>query len=372
MKPNAHKHHNITNKKVCKKIIFLLTLLFLSGYLLKAQNYNSYSKKTEDYIYMNEQEYTVYSSDYKEAKIRLENVIHLKSYTLIKQEETKASHYYEFNVPSEDIHLIDSVVSSLGYVSNKQLTSLNNEEKLQAAKIDLAFEENKKEEYEKMLFKIDSVKSEKYYQHWEKTREIENDIAQTKKRIAQLEKVSPIYRVKINVHNEISNPSNTRISFVSMPGFQYSCLITENPKPGISSSFYQGPSLKYLFTKGKSYFTLGILKSAQNNSGDSITYKTKSELFNFAFGQDFYSKRFGRGSRQFLNLYASYQAGVSIFYSPKNTVSIAFANPGLGVELFKNKNILIDCNAYYYLPLSDDINRNMRGLLTNLSFNFVF
>ncbi len=350
-----------------QKLLFI-SALYLFSTQLEAQTY----KNTEENFYMNEQEYTVYSSDYKLVKERLKSFIRQKNYTLIKQEETKNSHYYEFNIPTGDIRVVDSVTTGLGYVSNKQLTSFNNQEKLEAAQIDLAFQENKKKEFELMLAKMDSVGSTKYYQHWEKIREIEIDIAQAKKKIGQLEKTSPLYRVKINIHNEISNPSNTRISFVSMPGLQYSCLITENPKPGISNAIYQGASLKYLFTKGKSYFLLGILKSNAPISDDSLAYKTTTELFNISFGQDFYSKRFGRGSRKFFNLYATYQTGISILYAPKSTITVPFANPGLGIELFKNKNILVDCNAYYFLPLSDDVNRNLRGLHANLSFNFVF
>jgi len=346
---------------------FLFVLLALGTFNHYGQTY-----KAEEYIYLNEQEYTVYSSDYKEAKIKLENFVREKNYTLVKQEETKTSHFYEFNIPATDIRMVDTLTLGLGYVSNKQLTSFNNEEKLEAAQMDLVFQENKKKEYEQMLIKMDSVKSAKYYEHWEKIRDIENTIAITKKRISQLQKVSPLYRVKIHVHDEQNNPRNTRISFINMPGVQYSCLFTENPKAGISYPSYQGVFLKYLFTKGKSYFSLGVLKSMGANNSDTLAYKANSEIFNLAFGQDFYSKRFGRGNNRFLNLYVSYQAGASLFFTSSSAITIPFANPGMGIEIFKNKNILIDSSVYYYLPLSDDYNRNLRGWLASASFNFVF
>ena len=108
------------------------------------------------------------------------------------------------------------------------------------------------------------------------------------------------------------------------------------------------------------------------NKSDTLASKASNEIFNLAFGQDFYSKRFGRGNNRWMNLYVSYQVGASMYFNAKSAVTIPFANPGFGVEIFKNKNILVDSNVYYFLPLSDDFNRNMRGWLPSLSFNFVF
>ncbi len=349
---------------------FIFLSIYSSNYF--AQAYNAYNSKNNESIYLNEQEYTVYSSDYKDSKNRLENFIRLKNYTVIKHEETKTSHYFEFDSKVSQIYIIDSLAHTLGYVSNKQLASFNNEEKLAASRIDLTFLENKKKEYERMLIKMDSLKSDKYYQHWEKIRDIESEITLTTKKIGQLEKISPLYRVKITINDEQDNPTNTKLSFINMPGVQYSCLFIENPKSGISYPSYQGVFLKYLFTKGKSYFTLGVLKADSKAKSDSLATTMSNEIFNLAFGQDFYSKRFGRGSHKFLNLYVGYQVGASLLFSPKSTKTIPFVNPGIGLELFKNKNILIDSNVYYYLPLSDDVNRNMRGWLTNVSFSFVF
>ncbi len=367
MKSKIHKSNSVTNTRFCKKLIFIPAFYLLTLTSL------AQTAKQDEYIYLNEQEYTVYSSDYKGARSQVEEFIRQKNYTLIKQEETKSSHYYEFNIPTADIRKIDSLTTGLGYVSNKQLTSFNNEDKLEAARIDLVTQENKKKEYEIMLIKMDSVKSPKYYQHWERIRDIETDIAWTKKKINQLEKISPLYRVKISINDEQNNPTSTRISFVHMPGVQYTCLFTENPKAGFSDPMYQGVFLKYLFTKGKSYFSLGVLKSAgMTNTSDSLAGKTTSEIFNIAFGQDFYSKHFGRGSNRFLNLYVSYQVGASLFFSKNNAMTIPFANPGVGLEIFKNKNILIDSNVYYYLPLSEDYTRNMRGWMPSVSLNFVF
>lgn len=348
-----------------KNILFIFLSLAAAG--LRAQN----TSATEN-VYLNEQEYTVYSSDYKEARNRLEAFIKANNYTVIKQEESKTSHYYEFNVPVAAEHTVDSLAGTFGYISNKQLTAFNNEEKLEAAKIDLAAQENKKQAYESMLLRIDSVGSAKYYQHWEKIREIEAEIARIAKRLHQLEKISPLYRVKLRINDEQVNPANTRVSFVNMPGVHYSVLFTENPLAGRSYGMYQGIFLKYLFTKGKSYFALGVLKASGQNQSDSLSRSASNEIFNLVFGQDFYSKRFGRGSKRWLNLYVGYQVGASMYFTDNSATTVPFANPGIGLELFKNKYVLIDSNVYYFLPLSDSYNRHARGWMPGVSFNFVF
>lgn len=353
------------NTIVMKKILLRITML-------AALTANAQQNNGKEYIYLNEQEYTIYSSDYKSGRKRLESFILAQQYTVVKQTETKTSHYYEFNVPITLQARIDSLVATLGYVSHKQLTAYNNEEKLEAARIDLATLQNKKKEYEVMLAKMDSAGSAKYYQHWEKIREIEAEIAWAVKKISQLEKISPLYRVKISINDEQVNPTNTKISFVNMPGVQCSALFTENPLPGHSYAVYHGLFLKYLFTRGKSYFALGVLKAAGAPPSDTLRTRASSEIFNLAFGQDFYSRHFGRGNKRFLNLYVSYQVGASMYFTDQSAITIAFANPGAGVELFKTKHVLLDCSVYYFLPLADNYNRNMRGWMPALSFNFVF
>ena len=47
-----------------------------------------------------------------------------------------------------------------------------------------------------------------------------------------------------------------------MPGFEYSVFMPENPKAGISATCYNGYMLKYLFTRGKSYVTVGGVRRA--------------------------------------------------------------------------------------------------------------
>ena len=176
--------------------------------------------------------------------------------------------------------------------------------------------------------------------------------------------------VNITINDELSTPNNSRVSFVNMPGLEYGLLKTENPVEGTSASMYQGLSVKYMFTRGKSYFNLGVYKALENNKSDTSLI---NELFLINFGQDFYPKNFGRGKRKFLNLYTGYQIGgfITNQNNNKNSEFIPNANLSIGLELFKNKYILIDNKVSYFLPLNE-LNRNMRGILYQASFNFVF
>ena len=125
-----------------------------------------------------------------------------------------------------------------------------------------------------------------------------------------------------------------------------------------------------MFTRGKSYFNLGVYRAIDNNTADTSLI---NELFMMNFGQDFYPRNFGRGKRRFLNLYTGYQIGgfISNQNNNKNSVFIPNANLSFGVELIKTKHILVDNKVSYFLPLNE-LNRNMRGILYQASFNFVF
>jgi hypothetical protein len=183
--------------------------------------------------------------------------------------------------------------------------------------------------------------------------------------------------VKVTINDELSTPTNSKIAFAKMPGVTYNHLYVENPKGGLSEDNYTGYSMKYIFTKGKSYFQIGVMKNANGMSKlqnyDSLKANTINEFFTFEFGQDFYTRYFGRGNRKFFNLYSGYSIGGAIINrrNDQNTRFAAFTNLSMGVEILKTKHILIDTKGSYFLPLAD-INRNTRGIMMSASFNFVF
>jgi hypothetical protein len=346
----------------------MITLLLFSE--AQSQNYNNYTtKKTaDDYVYTTEWEYEIFTSDFVPACKKLEAFVAKNNYTTVKQDETKFTHTYHFQIPKNEAKKVDSLMATIGYVSTKELRSYNNSVQLEEAKLQLEYLQNKKTEFEKMQYKMDSVKSAKYYEHWEKTREVDERIYDAKKKIKIIESVDSVYLFKVQIKDEVTSPSYTRVNFVHMPGVEYTYLMIEQPKQNLSHEVYQGINLKYLFTKGKSFFELGAYKAAKDSiRTDSVAYQ---ELFMLEFGQDFYSRHFGRGTNKFFNLYIGYKTGVAIASNDFKTTWIPTVSPNIGVELFKNKYVCIDTRANYFLPLIE--NRHLRGWAFSGAFNFVF
>ena len=53
-----------------------------------------------------------------------------------------------------------------------------------------------------------------------------------------------------------------------MPGTVFGYLRLDNPRVGLTSAAYQGYALKYLVTRGKSYFNPGVYRPVNGNSTD--------------------------------------------------------------------------------------------------------
>lgn len=345
-----------------KHISIFLFFLFVSGKLHLQNNIKSVDLSSTQW------EYDIYSSDFSNTCKRLEKFIGESNFVIIKQNENKYTHTYLFRVPKNSNMKADSVLKSLGYISNKELKYYNNNSQITDFRLQLEYLQNKKVEYEKMQLKIDSVKGNKYYEHWEKTRNIETEIYEMRKKIKQLESLDSSLIYNVEIKDEVTSPSYSRVNFIHMPGVEYTYLLIEQPKRGISHQSYQGLNLKYLFTKGKSFFQLGAFKAPKDSiKNDSLAFQ---ELFMFEFGQDFYSRHFGRGSRKFLNLYIGYKTGIAVASNDLKIEWIPSLSPNLGVELFKNKYFCLDTRANYFLPLVN--NRNLRGWAFSGAFNFVF
>ena len=164
-----------------------------------------------------------------------------------------------------------------------------------------------------------------------------------------------------------TTPRQTKVRFVNMPGFEYSFLMVGNPKPGFSAKYYNGYNLKYLFTRGKTFITLGVFKARDVAATDSTTL---TDAFNISFGQDFYSRHFGRGSRKCFNMYSGYNVGFMAFRGEESSAKTIYVSPTVGVELFKNRYVLWDLRGSYYLPFK--YNYDLRGWQFSTSFNVAF
>lgn len=313
----------------------------------------------------------VYVTKLQTSTDLLANFIDAKKGVVYQTDLSTNRYYTEFLISNSDLRGLDSLASKMGYVTQNVFNTENYQEKINnlEKRIDGLKYENSI--YARQLadsvvtgVRVDDLKR-KISSNLQTIASLEVNINQLQQNAGD-----QMCKVRFTINDEMSTPNNSRVSFVNMPGIEYGFLKIENPTAGISAKSYQGATIKYMFTRGKSYFNLGVYRAIDNNTADTSLI---NELFMINFGQDFYPRNFGRGKRRFLNLYTGYQIGgfISNQNNNKNSVFIPNANLSFGVELIKTKHILVDNKVSYFLPLNE-LNRNMRGILYQASFNFVF
>lgn len=252
-----------------------------------------------------------------------------------------------------------------GAINFKKVESINYTEKLNMVTIEIDRLLVEKEEYTNLLNQVD-VKSENHVKYWEKLEDIKVNLRKQIKLKEEFEGSNKKFKVKLTVKEENILTNEPNFSFVNMPGIQYSYFVPSGDLNGFYPSNMTGYSIKYLMNRRKTYLEIGLFKSNQSN--EDLNF---DELYKFGIGQDFYSSHLGRGTRQFLNLYSGFNLGAFILTggNEKNMISW-YCSPSIGLELYKNKYLLLDSKAGYFLPFKE--NRNLRGFLVELSFNVVF
>lgn len=303
--------------------------------------------------------------DIKKMNSFIEEFINEKRIVPLEYNVSKTEIYLSLTMDKDDYSEFDKLIREQGFVTQENTESNYFREQIIPIDQEIELLKNEKSQYETLVSKTDSTKEEKYFSYMEKIISIDKEIAKNKleKENILLENVRYNYSVTIT---EESTPGDLYDdSWINMPGIEYSYLKIEQPLNGVSPEVMHGTSLKYLFNTKKSYVILGLFKSY-----DTDTITETNQIYTFALGQDFYSRRFGRGQRKFFNLYTSFNAGVYVLSSETRKSSSWYVNPYIGLELFKNKHFLIDNKVGYFLPFQD--NRYHRGLLYSASFNFVF
>lgn len=311
---------------------------------------------------------------YPEARAAALSFIRQRAVRLQKQEETPEQLIAEFALPLGAVPALDSLVASYGYVQENNLNRQNMDPRLLQLRTDMTADSlhlaRLREELAARLVVADAARLRDLQAQTDAAE------AQLRRQRAELKALNvhggQAY-VTLRLYDEVSFPvANRKVNFVNMPGVEFGYLHLDNPRPGLSATDYRGYAVKYLVTRGKSYINLGIYKPVQPNpeAADS-SFINEMALINF--GQDFYPRNFGRGKRRYLNLYTGYQIGG--FIANRNDESrnefIVNANLSLGVELIKTKHVLFDVKESYFLPINRN-SRNLRGLLFQGAFNFVF
>ena len=260
----------------------------------------------------------------------------------------------------------------LGSVLVNNIQSKNNKDELDRLTIELNYLKNQKAAYETELKDIDKgINKAAYENFWNKARELDERIFKTEKEILVAQQEIRNYIVNLTISEFHAEPlESADFEFINMPGFETIYLALENPKDNVSSSAYFGGGIRYMFSKGKSYFLLSVLKSMdaiEPNNG----FQTK-DMFMYGYGADFYPRYFGRGQREWLNLYSGFVLGGLYMTSELSSNHIGFITPHMGLEIYKNQYVLGDFRIGYFVPLDETTNLNYRGMTTSLSFNFMF
>ncbi|MEN9948358.1 MAG: hypothetical protein RL106_1181 [Bacteroidota bacterium] len=304
--------------------------------------------------------------DLASAKSSLKTFISENNAEIKTQNETKNSINLTLNLNDQQYQKLRVALPNWGYVSSDIINTIDHQEELEEVSLEIEFLKKKKTNYEEVMSQHE-MKSAQFESLWREKQNIEDRIFNLEKRRSALQLNQLPYTVDITIEEEMTMPENSKVTFVNMPGVEYSYLKIENPVDTITASAYQGYFIKYLFTRGKSYAGVGAYKSIEKLPGDSTYF---SELFVMNFGQDFYSRHLGRGENKFGNLYSGYTLGYMAASNEVKKEDIFYLSPSIGVELFKNKYFLWDTKVNYFIPFS--YNRNMRGIGFNTSLNFVF
>ncbi len=343
-----------------KNIFLKLTVLII---LINCFSFKTYSQNEDKYVI--NLKTTIYTSFMQTASMKMKEILSNTSIQIISQSESTTKLYYEFYINEEGFKQMDSLLPKIGYISEKNITTTNNNDRISKINLEIEYLQKKKEAYDKEIQSM-TEKNDRYFNYWNEIRTIEKDIFDLKTELSSFEKDKK-YAVTLSIYDEMHDYTDTKVSWVNMPGVAFDFLVIESPKSSISAKQYMGYGIKYLFTRGKSYANIGALKEYSSEIPDTTRFK---ELFYIGFGQDYYSKHFGRGKNKWMNLYTGYNVGGFFATGDTKKKSIIYLTPYLGVELFKNQYILIDNRVGYFVPFAE--NRNLRGISYSFSFNFVF
>jgi len=339
-----------------KKIIIFSLLYFCITANFYSQNKNETTIETKLDMIVN---------DIVSTKVKLNQFIDSRNIIPESYNQSKYDLNISLYLNYDDFVEFDKLIESWGYTLIKNTIAKNFQEEIQNIEKEIEILENENSRYKSLAQDSIWVTKNKSFEYWEKIITLEKEIAKQNLQKEDFQKKHKKYLYQLNFIEEENSVKEYSSSWINMPGIEYSLLFTEQPESGITSDKMQGFALKYMFNYGKTYALLGLYKNIESHITTEI-----DETYIFAFGQDFYSKRMGRGQRKFFNLYTSFNVGVYVSTSQTESIKSWFTNPFLGLEVFKNKYFLIDNKVGYFLPYKN--NRTQRGLLYNASFNFVF
>ncbi|MBN8705510.1 MAG: DUF4349 domain-containing protein [Bacteroidetes bacterium] len=264
-----------------------------------------------------------------------------------------------------------TALPALGSVRKNLITTTDNQKEYESLVMELNYLKKQRDIFQTEFQTINKEMNKTAYENfWNKLREFDQRIFDTEKLILNKEQQTRNFIVQVSLDEQHSEPMDSAWpEFINMPGVESVVLKIDNPKSNLSAGWYNGAGIRYMFTKGKSYITLSVLKAYDIAADDSTGIR---DVLMYGYGVDFYSRYFGRGQNQWFNLYSGMVFGGGFMTSKSKKLEIGFITPHIGLEIFKNQYVVLDARLGYFVPLTKAYNLNLRGLTNNLSLNFVF
>ena len=259
----------------------------------------------------------------------------------------------------------------LGSTELKKIETLNHAATIKQFRFDLAYLTEQKKLFRHDL-EINDPTGSVYKELFNRERELDKQIYEKNRELMILEEEIDRSTITLDFHEKSAQDLESRdgfTDFINMPGFETKFFNLENPGSQGMSDRYLGGSLRYMFTKGRSYFLIGILKPLDGTGGGQDLI---NDIVIYGIGKDFYPRYFGQGRNTFLNPFSGFEAGGMVLTSDSGIDHIFTVEPHIGVELFKNKYVIIDARIGYLFPLDEEKVKSHRGFTQNLSINIVF
>lgn len=193
---------------------------------------------------------TIYTLDFKSCKEKSNDFLTKNKLTVYSQNIGKNSYSVNFSCTATQYEEYEKLFESIGYISTKRSNTINNEKRINEIELEIIYLKKNKADYEELLKKVNEG-SDRYFNLWNDLKQTNAQIFNLEKEIIRLSGDSESITVNFQIYEESTSPESSKVSFVNMPGAEYSLLQIESPKSGISNEMYQGYFIKYLFTRVK-------------------------------------------------------------------------------------------------------------------------
>jgi len=324
----------------------------------------------------------------------------LFAFATLWSQETFYSSYMELELTTRDFPNVEPVLRSLVKASGAQVTELNQDREHNSVTMTLSVNSQQFDSLSAQLPSLATVAKNhitsedlgkelmETQEHltWTKNLAADNSVQQNDSarqafrtsiheqeltlRTLQQRAVHHTIHVELSEDNpfQYSYDTDNWFSFINMPGVEAIAFWPQQPAKNRTMDRYQGFSLRYMFTQGKSYVNLGVMKGHGTVTSDSLI----NDIFLYDWGTEFYPRHLGKGKRRFFNLYSGFQFGGMLLGSNDDFQNIFTLEAHVGVELLKLQYLIWDVHTGYLFPINPSWNRHMRGVEAGTAFNFVF